>query len=280
MKKYAEGIRRCLFIAAAIILLFSALVNMQKAGPFQKNITLAGREPLLTGNAAAEIKAAEGEREDEICFTAWRERKEMQISDEGGLRKINVDVLELYGSSELLIPYGKILNEDDTSGCLLGAAAAEALFGNRDAAGLTLYYNNRLFTVRGILEQPENILIVENHENQEGFERITIEKMDTGYRMGQADKLTGRYGINAESVSLRFIEMNQILSLIPGKWSDFEGWKENIKEWDLRLENLHARSKNSLEILYLEYRQQGMLLLGGGIFCILAAGMRGKTEHK
>lgn len=62
---------------------------------------------------------------------------------------------------------GKNLPESDTEGCILGASLAEQLFGGTEVEGQQILYNGRELTVRGIVKEPQNIMLCQSVANDE-----------------------------------------------------------------------------------------------------------------
>ena len=62
---------------------------------------------------------------------------------------------------------GKNLPESDTEGCILGASLAEQLFGGTEVEGQQILYNGRELTVRGIVKEPQNIMLCQSAANDE-----------------------------------------------------------------------------------------------------------------
>lgn len=280
MKKFAGAIRYLIYVLAGMFFLINGFSCLKRAQPLQQNVTLAGSGYLLSGSRTEEIKAAEGKRVDEVCFTVWREQRGIRISDANRLRNVGVNVLELYGSSEPIIPYGKILHEDDLTGCLLGVKTAEKLFGNRNAYGLTVRYGERLLTVRGILKSPEELLVVQNHDGEAGFDRITVAYTGTGRRQHGAEVLINRYAINVQPINVPSLELEKLLELIPGKWSDFMGWKQKLKQRAEEREEFSALQKSSMEQVCLGLWKRGWICVAAGGSSFLAVGIRFKRTGR
>lgn len=192
----------------------------------------------ITPAQVKNIREKEQEKENPIGFTAWREEPGAWVTDEDGFRSTDTTVLRLCGTSEYLIPHGKILGEEDTEGCLLGERTAEQLFGSRRAEGLKILWCGRTLLVRGVLREPEEVLVVQETGETTVFDWITLEK--SGNTKERARKFKDSYGLG-EMILTHTGEgwAKQVLGLVPGKWSDFSGWQANTEK---RREELAAEA--------------------------------------
>lgn len=221
--------------------------------------TEGGSSDEITPAQVKNIREKEQEKENPIGFTAWREEPGAWVTDEDGFRSTDTTVLRLCGTSEYLIPHGKILGEEDTEGCLLGERTAEQLFGSRRAEGLKILWCGRTLLVRGVLREPEEVLVVQETGETTVFDWITLEK--SGNTKERARKFKDSYGLG-EMILTHTGEgwAKQVLGLVPGKWSDFSGWQANTEK---RREELAAEAglkKNMFELAEQEGRRKGFLL--------------------
>ena len=74
-----------------------------------------------------------------------------------------------------VLPWGKNLPESDTAGCIIGASLAEQLFGGTEVEGQQILYNGRELAVRGVVKEPQNIMLCQSITNDE-----TVPKTQTG----------------------------------------------------------------------------------------------------
>ncbi len=259
---------RVALFGMAVVFWGLGIYDMQKAVPLERNISLVCKGAGLTAEELTNIRAQEQETENGMEITAWN-RKQMYITDADGCRSICVEAVEISGSSELLLPYGKILHKEDVEGCILGQGAAWELFGSRNVEGLTLCYGERELTIRGVLETPENFIMVETNEANNCFCRITLKTQEGIPKKMSAERFAGSYGIAAEQIRFDLFSKERLLELIPGKWSDFSGWSENISVWRQDAVFLVSVEKSSLEVLWLTLWGKAVLWMGAGAVCLL-----------
>lgn len=198
------------------------------------SIALSYVETMRTGEMAPEQEAPPD-------FTAWEEKRGETVTTTDKLKSaFDVSVISIRGSSENLIPYGKILWEDDKEGCLIGEKTAEALFGSHDVEGLIVCWEDRRFVIRGVLKEPGNMVLFQETEDDASFSRINFRcpENSKSHRTA-AEKFKNRYGLSmvrttsvrSAGVMGRLPSFEELLELVPGQWSDFDGWKRNLEAW-------------------------------------------------
>lgn len=279
MRKYG----RYMIVSMYLLCLFSLILMgmvLHKENTFYDNyITIANtsgtyEQETLTNLENIEEKIKQ-EQEQTMTYTLWGEEKEQQVKDRDNLRQSNVTVLTLWGSSWQIIPYGKILQKEDTTGCLVDRTTAEQLFGNYQAEGLYVQYKERLFQVRGVINVQAPVLVIQ-HQNDMGgtLNRITMERKQGDSVVETVEKFLAVYGVNGEPLRFDFYRSPEwILELIPGKWSDFDGWKKNILSYQKKWSFLQQAQKGIMEHFYENQMKKEVLcfLVAGGmmvLFCI------------
>ena len=113
-------------------------------------------------------------------------------------RSSNADILLLCGDSHSVLPWGKNLPESDTEGCILGASLAEQLFGGTEVEGQQILYNGRELTVRGIVKEPQNIMLCQNLQTMRQLPEHKLEATETSRQAHQ--KIINRKSAMTRSV--------------------------------------------------------------------------------
>ena len=235
----------------------------------------------ITPRQARQIRETENKKEEPIDFTAWCEEDGERVTDTDGLRSAIVTRLGLSGNSINIIPYGKSLQETDEEGCLLGERAAWELFGSRDVEGHKIRWGGREFTVRGVLKEPEDVFIVQEPGEDTFLDKITLSHAQNTREIIRSFR--DSYGLD------RFVVTNDrqnvwevFLDLVPGKWSDFEGWGANIEDRAGEREQSRRAAKSLIEVREEEHRHTALLLLAlSGAFLVGAlTAARGELERE
>ncbi len=223
---------------------------------------------------------------DSFNFTAWTERKDQPVNAEFSGRQTKADCYLLSGDSYLVLPWGKNLPADDTEGCVIGEAVAQEIFGGTEVEGQTLLCQDRVLTVRGVVQEPDNILLCQisgqsgagtytasgdkgagggnaqndtmtaggkDSDNVVQFDRINVLSTEkSGTSSQAAEQFISRYGLSAEILHFeRRQNLNWLVELIPGKWSNFSGWSANLKALRADQNKLKQCEKSGIESLYL-----------------------------
>lgn len=303
----AVGVVLCLLVSCAYqkrISDFSGIITIEATenGFQQTSIEAIRQEQEVKKTTEAERagkKNVTGQSEV-FSFTAWTERKDQPVSAEFSGRQTTADCYLLLGDSYLVLPWGKNLPSDDMEGCVIGAAVAQTIFGGTDVEGQTLLYDGRTLTVRGVVQEPEDILLCQISEQagtasvQTGtgsgnaygygngitFDRINLlATEESGTSSQTAEQFANRYGISANILHFeRKQNLNWLTELIPGKWSNFSGWSTNLKNLQSDRQRLRQCEKSGIESLYLGWARRRNIFLAAAaivaicqIICLLRA---------
>lgn len=280
MKKISYGKRIASLVFGSVGVIFFALacVYHNKTEDFSNIITIQSAEGSFT---RSEIESIRQDIASADTFTAWTEQKNQTVRAAINERSTNTDILLLCGDSHFVLPWGKNLPESDTEGCIIGESLAEQLFGGTEVEGQQILYNGRELTVCGIVKQPQNIMLCQNIENcgassgtqtgssgdqQTGslsennqqevcYDKISLLYTDKSKAINRtAAEFISRYGLDGQILHYEYKRnLSWFTDLIPGKWSDFSGWKENLKTLQSDEKILKQCEKSTVESLYLEW---------------------------
>lgn len=247
--------RRVLFyvcIGAACLLFPAGSMFGKNAEKFGHSVTVQADE---AGFEADLVRQIPDQEELEYTVAVWRECGEQMIFAAESERQDTVSVIEVYGSSRCILPFGKNLSTENEQGCLIGVRLAEKLFGSHQVEGQQIRYKNRNLTVCGVIEEPEELMICETMQPKEGetFERISIflEEETDAYLTGKS--FISQYGISGQMLRFDFYrDMSWLKELIPGKWSDFSGWKTNLEKKQQEIRTIFRAEKSDIEASYIK----------------------------
>lgn len=273
----SKKISLLLFVAAMVASVFF-FANASKAGKnadsVWKNVTISVK--------GFSMKDAQKVRMQEGCpaFTAWTEKEGQTVTDPKLRKSIQTNIVYLSGSSELVLPAEPVLLAQDENGCLVATRTAWELFGSAEVVGQQIEIDHEICTIRGIVNKPKNGIYMQMPVSMKNvsFQRITLEEKE----IEEGKNFLLRYGVDGTVIRMDYLRSPKSLTeLVPGKWSDFDGWKAN---WKLRKEELrHIRKmhKNNIEYYYEKQCQIFLSEMGLGIFCILiAAGILERAVYK
>lgn len=272
MKKYAGRVFFLIGLALAGILMYSGAADQKRTAALEQNAVLSLASPVDRETVKQMLQTEEGQ-EDAVSFTVWTQEENKNVTEGDFGRQKQVDLLWIYGSSQLLLPYGKILNPKDPEGCLIDEKTAFDLFGGSQAEGRELLVEGRMWVIRGVFAAPRELVILQDSREEED---ITWNRITVGPKPGQPVRSAGedflvRHGVTGTLLRWDFYQnLSWLGELVPGKWSDFSGWSENIREKSQELRHLLQTEKSAIELEYLRrYRFSSWAILAGG-FCIWA----------
>lgn len=192
-------------------------------------------------------------------FTVWGELQDMTVADPDLGSKVQTNALVLDGSSELVLPLTPVLPAGDTNGCLLGEQTAWELFGSTQVKGDTILIGNQTRIIRGVVSLPQSGVVIEGSvngitgsgtdtaEESRYYNRITVE----GGKVEDAELFLMQVGLEGKVLRMDYLRsLRWLTELIPGKWSDFSGWKENFKQKKQDFGLLSKIDKNCVELYY------------------------------
>lgn len=223
------------------------------------NVTLYLETPLSEDGAQALLSQESAAGESETAFVVWGELEEQTVTDPDLGRSTAADVLVCYGMPELVFAQAGLSGDDD-AGCLIGEETAWELFGSTSVAGDEICIGNGIRTIRAVMHQPKRGIVVAGSvkdiaEGSAGggeaapYNRITIESRDAA----EGEAFLVSHAPDGKLLRLDYLRnMSWLFELVPGKWSDFYGWKENCKEKKEDFLLLARIQKNSVELYYEE----------------------------
>lgn len=173
-----------------------------------ENTQLVSLNPQgVSANKAKMIQEEAGRKPESPALCFWRELELQPIQNEVLQRTSLANVSILCGSSDLLFPESSALLSGDTKGCLLGETLAYDLFGNKNAVGMQLSYGERVLTVREMLrEEPESLVIQEEEKEGESqaagvFSGLAVRTLENQRAHSILSELSSQYGIQSQPIA-------------------------------------------------------------------------------
>lgn len=152
MKRIIRGIL-CLGLTALLLYVsMQGMAGAKELGETQDVLCLQSGEGLLAGDIRR-MKREQGEESSFADFVLWGEGGRDSLQNEGTERSCQAEIFYLCGSSRLLYPGEKVLDEEDQEGCLIGRKAAYELFGTDRVQGCTVYLGETAYRIRGVLSE-------------------------------------------------------------------------------------------------------------------------------
>lgn len=246
-----------------------------------RNVTLYLETPLSEDGAQALLSQENAVGESKTAFAVWGELEGQTVTDPDLGRSITADVLACCGTPELIFAQAG-LAEDDEEGCLIGEEIAWELFGSTRVAGEEICIGDSVRTIRAIMREPKRGVVVAGSIRDitgglgsdagggeaASYNRITIESKKTA----DGEAFLTRNNLDGKLLRLDgWKSLDWLGELVPGKWSDFSGWKENYerKKEDFLL--LARIRKNSVELYYEDQCRRYVYNTGLSAACVLIA---------
>lgn len=257
-------------MAASVFFFINALKAGKNADSVWQNVTISVKS--FSVEDAQRIHMQEG------CpaFTAWAEKEGQTVTDPKLGKSIQTNIVYLSGSSELVLPAEPVLLAQDENGCLVAAHTAWELFGSAEVVGQEIKVDHQICMIRGIVNAPQTGIYMQASASMENvsFQRITLEGKDTE----AGNNFLLRYGVDGTVIRMDYLRsLKSLTELVPGKWSDFDGWKANWRLREAGLRYIRKMHKFDIEYYYEKQCQIFLSEMGLGIFCILIAA--GTLEH-
>lgn len=241
----------CLFAAGFFGV--QSLKAGEKADSLWQNVTICLAEELSVENAGnlwdKVLDAAAEDDGKSFGFTAWKEQTDQTVTDPDLGRSVQTHVVSLYGSSESVLPVAPVLDADDAAGCLVAKETAWQLFGSTDVVGQTICADANVYTIRGIVMLPTTGVYVQIRGNESAHKQMKFNRLT----LGVADTESGNQFLSEYALTGRVIRPDNRLAvtryteLIPGKWSDFDGWKQNWKRSQQEIRQNRMMRKTTIE---------------------------------
>ncbi len=118
---------------------------------------------------------------DVMDIAFWIEKENEVVSNYNGSKNSKLSIMYKVGKSSMLYPECEMLLDEDTRGCLLSAKSALELFGSREVIGLSVFYGEKEYVVRDIINCDEELLVL-NATEEDG---ITFSHLTSGVRGGR-----------------------------------------------------------------------------------------------
>lgn len=268
-------------LLSAILIARGRFWSRQGEGYLQ-NLTLQSEEDGFSAQWLQSALSEEAVQEEEgeptaqkNTFAAWREWKEETVSGQSSGRNSSGDVIALYGSSHCLIPFGKNLTSSDKEGCIIGKNLAEELFGDFPAEGQKIIWRSGTWTVRGVIQEPASLLIVQANGLSNWTEELSLNRISISVKDGDDRRLIGENFILQNNLSARILRwdylhgLSWIWEMVPGTWSDFDGWKQNFQNHGKAVKLAKNTAKSSFEAFGLECQKKGGRYAVCGVFLLI-----------
>lgn len=260
-----------LCICLSAVFLTAGMYLHARGNDFFENLTIQAEGKGFPVLWLQSELSEEGEKET-VSFAAWTELENEYILESLGGAGCKADVIAVCGSSCCLLPFGKNLPIEDTKGCIIGQGLAEELFKSHLAEGEEVIWRDSTWMIRGVVEEPSGLFMVQAAVLAEeiDFNRISIALGSKEDRKLVGEDFISHYGLSAHILRWDYLyRLTWLKEMVPGKWSDFDGWQRNLKEHNMAAEKVKNVKKTVIEATGLHYQKKGSGLFALGIILMI-----------
>lgn len=286
-----KRIRKLIVVAVSVLLIAVLLAvgrdQHRKGSVYLKNLTLqAEKEGFDIAWLKETFRHVPEQNDDEedrdtntrkYSFAAWTQCRKESIHSESGGRGCSADIIVVYGASGCVFPVGRNILASDPAGCILGKKLSEELFGSDHAEGQKLVWQDHEWTVRGIVEEPSELCILQAGDlaDQLVFDRISLVMKAGDDRRQAGEEFILQQGLSAHTLRFDHLYgMGWLNEMIPSDWSDFDGWKQNLEEHGKAVKLAKTTERTVIEETGLSHQRWGRIFLASGIvFSMIGLGV-------
>lgn len=219
-------------LAASIFLAFRGCRDWERGAGMQENPQALLGVPV-GGEEAALLREGEARADEPEDFALWQDEGVAAVGGGDAVSSARARLILIDGDGELILPQGMRLCAFDGDGCVIDEETAMALYGSRDIEGLALSCGGRERVVRGVFPWHRPLVVAQAGDEppEGGYSRVTLRGGENGGGALAAEAFLVRNGLSGEPLRFDLLSGASWLSeLVPGKWSDFEGWGAAIEE--------------------------------------------------
>lgn len=110
-----------------------------------------------------------------IPFALWGQSENQTVLAVGTGREANLAVVGIQGDSRLLFPGDATLAPQDGEGCLIDRHTALALTGDGNAKALQVEWQDRVYTVRGVITEPKGTMVIWGENSGISITHVALE---------------------------------------------------------------------------------------------------------
>lgn len=187
-----------------------AAVCKNRCALCKENISLYNATGI-SYDAARKMQEMNEGREKQYNFVVWGEKEEISISNAELMKSEEVTLLTVCGDTDIICESKTSLKQNDSQGCLMDTSTAYSVFGSEDITNQNILIEGKQYTVRGMITDMANIIIVESGEKEQIFNRITIKAKGKNIN-GIADNFKNTFG--TEGILMDFAFLYDIFNLI------------------------------------------------------------------
>lgn len=220
--------------------------------------------------------------EDSKITGGYAVYENQEVAAKGVKRIVMLNVVELSFSSDVLFFSDVILGTDAINGCLLDRDSMYALFGTVEVEGQQLFYQEKEYTVKGLVDSEEPLIVIQNTEEDRVVGNLVLDCREEFYRDKYYMELYYFYPFSGKSYYIADYTSFFHWIETPNKWSDFDFWRMYGNRIKDRWREMLFRNKDVVEVWYYRLRLQSLCYELEMIVCVclIAVGLVNRKKKK
>lgn len=168
------------------------------------SIRLEREQDRITNQKLEEIEKAVLKREEKnkSTITAWEKIEQEEIKEITTEKVWKADMILVYGNmadiAQEQFLYGGFGYGQDWTGCILDKKTAYGLFGDTNVTGQQLKWENRIYTIRGVLNSEKGNVFIRKKEEDTVYHNLELGFWDKENGTVQAENFMNQYGIGGK----------------------------------------------------------------------------------
>lgn len=204
MKNKSVVKRKILTVVIGLLLLISYIlgnIEMGKLGSKMDYVNLLsqGDENGMTYSLAESAHQRNQQSDEPLQFVNWHQESGGRVSYKELNRMETVEIMAVYGRTDLIFPDCKAMDIENKTGCLISKGLAFRLFGGTDVVGNILEYNSREYEVIDIIDSDISLFVYELWEEDSSIvlDRVTVLCIQNSPKQTKAayDKVAGMWSL-------------------------------------------------------------------------------------
>jgi len=201
MRAIKKHISTIVLIILILICLGISILYSQQGGTYDNVQMFYQGSGAISGSVAIDMEKTESKEDVQVNYTLWGEIKGESVLYPELYRTANVTAMVISGESRLILGSSWNLTANDKTGCLIDKTTAYALFGDTEVVGQVIQFDNKEYTIRGLVEKAEKEIVVQSTSVTKAvMNYIALETPIGGSAGDTVENFASRHGVSSESL--------------------------------------------------------------------------------
>lgn len=201
MMPIKKHISTIVLIILILICLGTSILYSQQGNTYENVQMLYQGSNAISGSEAIDMEKTESKEDVQVNYTLWGEIKGQSVAYPELYRTAKVTAMVISGESRLILDSSWNLTANDKTGCLIDETTAYALFGDTDVVGQVIKFDNKEYTIRGLVKKAEKVIVVQSTSATKAvMNYIAVEILMGESASDIAENFASRHGVSSESL--------------------------------------------------------------------------------